>query len=186
MSEDTDQLWQERAKSHAPRWLLVKRMLWSAVQGTLYRYSFHTANGWRALLLRMFGARVAGRCTIRRTSRVYYPWNLDMGELSCLGDDCNVYNLGPVTLGRRVTLSQESYLCAGTHDYEQLAMPLVTPPIILRDDAWVCARAFIGPGVVIGEGAIVGAAAVAMRDVPEWTVVAGNPATFVKVREKPK
>ena len=135
------------------------------------------------MLLRMFGARIGPRCTIRRTSHVYYPWKLEMGELSCLGDECEVYNLGPVTLGRRVTISQEAYLCAGSHDYRLVTMPLITPPITLKDDSWVCARAFVGPGVTVGEGAIVGAAAVAMHDVPDWTIVAGNPAEPVKARE---
>jgi putative colanic acid biosynthesis acetyltransferase WcaF len=165
--------------------VLVKRVLWSLVQATLYRGSFHTWNGWRATLLRAFGARVGPRCTIRRTSRIYYPWNLTMGALAALGDDVVVYNLGPVTLGERVSVSQEVYLCGGSHDYRLRTMPLVTAPIVLKDDAWVCARAFVGPGVTVGEGAIVGAAAVAMKDVPDWTIVAGNPAQFIKERPRP-
>ena len=108
-----------------------------------------------------------------------------MGPLACLGDDVTVYNLGAVTLGERATISQEAYLCAGTHDYTKLSMPLVTLPITLKADSWICARAFIGPGVTVGEGAIVGAAAVAMKDVPDWTIVAGNPAKFVRERPRP-
>jgi putative colanic acid biosynthesis acetyltransferase WcaF len=96
-----------------------------------------------------------------------------------------VYNLGAVTLGDRVTVSQEAYLCAGTHDYTQAWMPLLAPPITLKNDAWVCARAFVGPGVTVGEGAIVGAAAVVTRDVEDWTVVAGNPARPIKPRSRP-
>ena len=165
--------------------MLVKRLIWSIVQGTLYRWSFHTSHQWRAFLLRIFGASVAEGCTIRRTSRVYYPWMLTMGPLACLGDDVTVYNLGAVTLGERATISQEAYLCAGTHDYTKLSMPLVTLPITLKADSWICARAFIGPGVTVGEGAIVGAAAVAMKDVPDWTIVAGNPAKFVRERPRP-
>jgi len=107
----------------------VKRLLWSMVEMTLYRCSFHTWSGWRAFLLRRFGARIGRECTIRRTSRVYYPWKLEMGDMSCLGDAAQVYNLGPVTLGKRATLSQEAYICAGTHDYTQITMPLVTLPI---------------------------------------------------------
>jgi putative colanic acid biosynthesis acetyltransferase WcaF len=155
------------------------------VQWTLYKWSFHTSNNWRAFLLRLFGADIGPRCTIRRTSRVYYPWKLKMGALSCLGDDVVVYNLGDVTLGDRATISQEAYICAGTHDYTKLTMPLLTPPIDLQADSWVCARAFIGPGVTVGEGAIVGAAAVAMKNVAPWTIVAGNPAHFCKDRPKP-
>ena len=179
------QLYNQRSVSHAPRTMLAKRLVWSVVQATLYRWSFHTSSGWRAFLLRRFGATVGDGCTIRRTSRVYYPWNLTMAALACLGDDVQVYNLGPVTLGERATISQEAYICAGTHDYTKLTMPLLTPPIVLKADSWVCARAFIGPGVTVGEGAIVGAAAVAMKDVRDWTIVAGNPAQYSKDRPRP-
>ena len=178
-----DRLLKERAQSQLPWSQLFKRLVWSIVQGTLYRFSFHTWNGWRAFLLRLFVAKVGPGCTIRRTSEVYYPWKLTMGRGSCLGDDCEVYNLGDVVMGEWVTISQEAYNCAGTHDYRHKTMPLLTPPITLKDDCWICARAFVGPGVTVGRGAIVGAAAVAMRDVEDMAIVAGNPAKFVKRRD---
>jgi putative colanic acid biosynthesis acetyltransferase WcaF len=181
-----DEEWRTRSRSRAPRALLARRLLWSVIQGTLYRGSFHTFDDWRAWLLRLFGATVGPRCTIRRTSRVFYPWNLTMGTMSCLADRVEVYNLGPVTIGDRVVISQEAYLCAGSHDHRFKTMPLLTPPIAVEDDAWVCARAFVGPGVTVGEGAIVAAAAVALRDVAPWTIVAGNPATLLKKRERPR
>jgi putative colanic acid biosynthesis acetyltransferase WcaF len=154
----------------------MKRLLWSMVQSTLFRLSFHTWSGWRAFLLRAFGAKIGKQCTIRRTCRVYYPWKFVMGDQSALGDGTEIYNLGTITLGTRVSISQEAYLCAGTHDYTQLAMPLLTPPITVGNDAWICARAFICPGVTVGEGAIVAACGVATKDVPPWTIVGGNPA----------
>ena len=162
----------------------VKRLVWSVVEGTLFRFSFHTWSRWRAALLRGFGATVGNGCTIRRTSRVYYPWNLRMGDMSCLGDDVQVYNLDVIELGRCATISQEAYLCGGTHDYRLRTMPLVKRPIVVGADAWVCARAFIGPGVKVGEGAIVAAGSVVQKDVGEWTIVGGNPAKFLKMREK--
>jgi putative colanic acid biosynthesis acetyltransferase WcaF len=183
--EDIRLLWNTRSRSPVARRIQLRRLLWSWVEATLYRHSFHTANRWRGFLLRLFGARVGECCTIRKTSRVYYPWNLTMGSLSCLGDDVVVYDLGPVTLGDRVTISQEAYLCAGTHDFRLRTMPLLTPPIEVKDDAWICARAFVGPGVTVGEGAVVGAAAVAMKNVEAWTVVAGNPAQKIGKRDRP-
>ncbi len=168
--------------SPVPTCAKIRRLFWSILQNTLYRYSFHTFSRWRAFLLRLFGAKVGHRCTIRRTSKVYYPWLLEMGDLSCLGDHSEVYNLGRIVIGQRVSLSQYAYLCAGTHDYTRVDMPLVTKPITIGDDAWICAKAFVGPGVTVGAGAIVAACAVAVKDVPAWTIVAGNPARPVKPR----
>ena len=171
-----------RLTSAATKTTKIKRLIWSIVEATLFRYSFHTWSRWRAFLLRLFGAKIGRRCTIRRTSKVYYPWLLEMGDISCLGDHSEVYNLGRVVIGQRVSLSQYAYLCAGTHDYTRIDMPLVTKPITIGDDAWICAKAFVGPGVRVGAGAIVAACSVAVKDVPAWTIAAGNPAKPVKPR----
>ncbi|MGA7616158.1 MAG: WcaF family extracellular polysaccharide biosynthesis acetyltransferase [Thermoanaerobaculia bacterium] len=173
-----------RIVSPVPMSEKLKRAVWALVQSTLFRCSLHTANRWRAFLLRRFGATVGHHCTIRRTSTVYYPWKLTLGSVSSLGDGATVYNLGAITIGDRVTVSQEAYLCAGTHDYRTAAMPLVTPPIAIGDDAWICARAFVGPGVTVGEGTILAACAVAFRDLDPWTIYAGNPAE--KQKERPR
>jgi putative colanic acid biosynthesis acetyltransferase WcaF len=173
-----------RLVSPASTGVKFRRLLWAGVEGTLFRYSFHTMNRWRTFLLRLFGAQVAGRCIIRRTVRIYYPWNLRIGALCVLGDRAEIYSVGPIALGDRVTISQEGFLCAGSHDYRDPAMGLLVRPITIGADAWVCARAFIGPGVTVGEGAIVSACGVAMKDVPPWTIVGGNPA--IPLRDRPR
>jgi putative colanic acid biosynthesis acetyltransferase WcaF len=161
----------------------IKRLLWAFVERTFFRMSFHTWNRWRAMLLRMFGAKIGRKCIIRRTVRVYYPWNLTMGNLSTIGDRAELYNLGPVTIGSRVTISQLAYICAGTHDYTKASMPLLTPPITIEDDAWICALAFVGPGTVVGPGAVVAASSVVVKDVPPWKIVGGNPAKVIRDRD---
>ena len=172
-----------RIVSPVPTSWKIRRLLWSMVQGTLYRYSFHNWSNWRAMLLRLFGAKVGNRCIIRRTSRVYYPWLLAVGELAIIGDKAEIYNLGAITIGDRAMVSQEAYLCAGTHDHTQWGLPLVTKPISIGNDAWICARAFIGPGVKVGDGSVVAACAVVTRDVAPWMIVGGNPAQVIKKRE---
>jgi len=57
------------------------------------------------------------------------------------------------------------------------------PPIELGARSWIAADVFVGPGVCIGEGAVVGARSAVFRDVEPWTVVGGNPARFLKRRE---
>lgn len=171
-----------RLVSSASRSTKIKRLLWAGVEATLFRCSFHTMNRWRCFLLRRFGARIGPRCVIRRTARIYYPWNLSMGTLCIVGDEAELYSLGKITIGDRAMISQQAYLCAGTHDHTDLALPLLTPPITIGADAWICARAFVGPNVTVGPGAIVAACAVAIKDVPPWMIVGGNPAKPLKPR----
>jgi len=159
-----------------------RRLLWSIVQTTLFRCSFHTWNRWRIMLLNLFGARIHRSCVIRRTVRVECPWNLSMGSHSCLGDRAIAYCLGPVAIGARVTISQHVHLCAGTHDYNRPDMPLIRPPIVIDDDVWVAADAFVGPGVSIGAGAILGARGCAFDDLEPWIIYGGNPARQIKPR----
>jgi len=160
---------------------LVRRVLWMMGEYA-FRWSPRTAFGWRRFVLRLFGAEVGEEVHIYNTATVYYPWNLRIGDWSSIGEDAMIYNLGLVTIGKQVTISQRSHLCAGTHDHTDPEMPLRKPPITVEDQAWVCADAFVGPGVTVGEGAVVGARAVAVSDVDDWTIVGGNPARAIKER----
>ncbi len=159
------------------------RVLWGLLGKPLFRLSPRPCFAWRRGLLRFFGATVGRHVHVYPSTVIYFPWNLTVGDWSAIGEDALVYNLGPVTLGARVTVSHRAHLCAGTHDVRDPAMPLLKPPIAIADQAWVCADAFIGPGVTVGEGAVVGARGVAVRDVPPWTIVAGNPAQEIGRRE---
>ena len=142
----------------------------------LVRFSPRPCFRWRSWVLGRFGAEVASNVHVYPSARIYFPWNLTVGVWSSIADEVLVYNLGRVTIGRKVTISHGAHLCAGTHDYHRIDLPLLKPPIQIHDQAWICAEAFVGPGVVVGPGAVVGARAVVTKDVPPWTVVAGNPA----------
>ena len=110
------------------------------------------------------------------------PWNLQVGDWASIGEYAFVYNLGKITIGKKSTVSHRAHLCAGTHDYSKSTLPLRKLPIQIGDQAWICADSFVGPGITIGEGAVVGACAVVVRDIASWTVVAGNPAKFIRKR----
>lgn len=160
----------------------LARWLWQAVWLVLYRPSPRSLHGWRRFLLRLFGAKIAGEAHPYPAVKIWAPWNLEMGHLSCLADGVDCYCVDRVILEPHARVSQYSFLCTATHDYSDLSMPLVTKPIRIREQAWVCADVFVGPGVSIGAGAVVAARSVVHRDVPSWTVVAGNPARFIKPR----
>jgi putative colanic acid biosynthesis acetyltransferase WcaF len=132
------------------------------------------------MLLRAFGAKVGRDVHIYPTTRITIPWNLDLGAGCAIGDRVTLYALGPITIGARATVSQGAHLCAGTHDLSVPSRPLLKPPISIGEDAWVCADAFVGPGVRIGKGAILGARAVTMRDLPDNTTAVGNPARRIE------
>ena len=158
-----------------------RRLLWGFGR-LLFRWSPRPCFGWRRLVLRCYGASVGRHVNTYPSTVVYFPWNLTVGDWSVIGEDVLVYNLGRVTLGSKVAVSHRAHLCAGTHDYTLPDLPLLKPPIVIHDQAWICAEAFVGPGVTVGEGAVVGARAVVVRDVEAWTVVAGNPLRKVKTR----
>jgi len=106
-----------------------------------------------------------------------------MGDHSCFSENVDCYSVDNVTIGSQVVVSQGAFLCCASHDIESPIMELTYSPIVVHDNAWVAAGAFVGPGVTIGEGAVVGAHAVVTKDVEPWTVVAGNPARFIKKRK---
>lgn len=160
----------------------VARVLWGGVQGTIFRYSFHNWYRFRQFLLSLFGAKVHPTVRIRRTVHVETPWNLTIGADSSVGDNAILYCLGPVTIGERVMISQNAHICAGSHDYLLRALPLLRPPIIIEDEVWIAADAFVGPAVRVGEGAILGARGCTMSDLEPWSIYAGNPALLIKPR----
>lgn len=175
----------DAASRHVSPWSSrdkVRRILWSWVQGTLFRRSPRNFYAWRAVLLRLFGARLDGDVRIRPTVTIEIPWNLSIGTNTSVGDNAILYCLGPITIGRFCTISQYAHLCAGTHATDDRTMTLLRPPITLGDDVWIAADAFVGPGVTIGDRTILGARSSAFKDLPPDVIAVGSPAVAIKPR----
>lgn len=173
-----------KANRHARKYSskeMFVRCLWM-VGSVVFRMTPRPFFGLRRNLLTVFGASVAANVHIYPSARIYFPWNLTIGKDSSIGEEARIYNLGKIVIGNRVTISQHAHLCGGSHDFRDPTMPLLKLPIMIGDDAWVCADAFVGPGIIIGRGAVVGARAVVTKDVPDWTIVAGNPARTIRPR----
>jgi len=170
-----------RAERKWTRKELAGRVLWGLAE-PFFRFSPRLCRGWRCGLLRCFGARIGQHVHIEPSVKIAIPWNLEIGDWSAIGQGAMLYSFGRITIGKAATISQYAHLCAGTHDYRDPALPLLKPPIVVGDQAWICAEAFIGPKVTVGAGAIVAARAVAVKDVAPWSIVAGNPARFLKER----
>lgn len=140
-------------------------------------------HAWRAWLLRRFGAKVGRNVHVYAGAKIWAPWNIELGDEVGVADGAILYSQGYIRIGKRAVISQGVHLCAGTHDYEQPGHPLVTRPITVGAHSWVAAEAFIHPGVVIGEGTVVGARSVVTKDLPPWMVCSGFPAKPLKERE---
>lgn len=161
----------------------LRRLFWNTCCLLLFRpFAGPLFWRWRNTVLRMFGAKVGKGCRISNTTKIWAPWNMELGTFVCLAPHSEIYTADKIIIGNKVTISQGAYLCAASHDIAHLNKPLITKPIIIGDFAWVGARAFIGMGVTVGQGAVVGATASVFKDVEPWTVVGGNPAKFIKKR----
>lgn len=158
-------------------------LLWQLVQGSIFALSPQPLYGWRRFLLRCFGAQVGKGVIIRPTVRITYPWKLILGDHVWVGDHAELYNLGPIRVGRNSVISQNSYLCTGGHDYSKLSFPIFSRPITIGEEAWIAADVFIAPGVTIGSGAVIGARSSVFKDIPERAIAMGSPAMIVKYRE---
>lgn len=163
----------------------IQRAVWGTVWLLLFRPTPRTFHWWRRTLLRFFGAQVGRNFRSHGSCRVWAPWLLHIGNDVSVGEGVHFYSMAPITVGHGAIISQGSHLCAGTHDYNSSNFQLVAKPISVGRDAWICTESFIGPGVNVPEGAVLGARAVMTRTPTqgEWQVFAGNPAKMIKARK---
>lgn len=161
----------------------LMRLIWNIIYFLLFRpFAFPFYNNWRLFLLKCFGAKLGTGVVVHSSVRIWAPWNLKMGNYSCLAQKVDCYNVNKIIIGNNTTISQKCYLCTASHDISNSLNPLITAPIVIEDQAWIASDSFIGMGVTVYQGAVVGARASVFKDVQAWTVVGGNPAKFIKKR----
>lgn len=146
-----------------PGWFV---QLWWLVQALLFRRSPQVFYGWRRWLLRCFGARIGKGVLIRPTVQVTYPWKLSIGDYAWIGDEVVLYTLGEIKIGAHAVVSQRSYLCTGSHDYQRPTFDIYAKPIVIGEQAWLAADVFVAPGVEIGMGTVVGARSSVFKSLP--------------------
>lgn len=159
------------------------RFVWNICYWFLFRpFPTRIFSEWRCILLRFFGAKIGNNNTIYKSAKIWAPWNLVIGNNSCISNGVNLYNPGEIIIGDNVVISERAFICTPSHNITDKNFPLITTQIKIKDNSWIAAEAFVGPGVTIGEGAVVGARAAVFKDVAPWSVVGGNPAVFLKKR----
>ena len=169
-----------------PLWQRAKRGMWDVCWILLFRPSLRTMFGWRTFLLRTFGARLGANCKFYPGTKVWAPWNLICGDAVRVADGAEIYNPAPITFGSHAIVSQGAYVCGATHDFDDPDFPLLAYTMSVGAYAWICARAAVGPGINIAEGAVLGLASIASKDLEAWTVYAGSPAVKIKTRRRIK
>lgn len=163
----------------------LARALWGVAWVLLFRPSLRPMHAWRVMLLRLFGAQLGRHVHIDASVRVWAPWQLRVGDRVGVGRGANLYNMAVMTIADSAVISQGAHLCGGTHDIDSANFQLVAKPIEIGRYAWICADAFVGPGVSIAEGCVLAARGVAVKSISEdWTVWAGNPAVFRRRRQR--
>lgn len=161
----------------------LARVVWNVVYWIFFRPSPRPLHRWRSFILRLFGARVGKGVHVYSGVKIWAPWNLEIGDEAGIASGVTLYSQGKISIGRRAVISQGAHLVAGTHDYTDPGFPLITKPITIGDHVWVAAEAFIHPGVLIEEGAVIGARSVVNRNMPPWMVCAGHPCAPQKERK---
>jgi putative colanic acid biosynthesis acetyltransferase WcaF len=181
----TNQTLEPEATPYSSPWTIghrLRMLLWDYAWLLLCSWTPKPLNPWRLFVLRVFGARLVGTPFVHQRARIAIPWNLTMHHRACLGDRTHAYSLGEIEIQEGATVAQESYLCTGTHDFNDPALALRTEKITVGAFAFIGARAFVLPGITVGERAIVGACSVVTRDVLPGTTVTGNPARVLNIR----
>lgn len=158
------------------------RVVWNVVWLLLAAWTPPPLRAWRIALLRVFGADVHPTANVYGSARIWLPANLVMAPYAALGPRVTCYNMAPISLGERAVISQGAHLCAGTHLVDDPSFQLVAKPISIGARAWMAAEAFVGPGVTVGQGAVLGARGVTVKDLDDWTIYAGNPARAIRKR----
>lgn len=169
-------------KSELPFNHKLLRFAWGVCWLVLFLPSPRLLHPWRRFLLRIFGSRVGHGVKIYNTAKVYYPPHLQLGDYAIIGPHVDIYCVAPIVIADNSMVSQYCYLCSAGHDYHQPHLPLMASPISIGSRSWICAKAFVGPGVSIGSDVVVAACAVVVKDICGNQIVGGNPARTIKVR----
>ena len=163
-----------------PSWFV---QLWWIVQASLFKGSPQVFYGWRRFLVRCFGAKVGKDVLLRPSVTITYPWKVTIGNYCWIGDDVVLYSLGEISIGANSVISQKSYLCAASHDHKSPAFDIFGKKITIDEQAWLAADVFVGPGVTVGRGCVVGARSSVFSDLPEGMVCLGSPARPIAPRK---
>lgn len=160
----------------------LERLAWRLTWLLLARFTPPGLAAWRRVLLRLFGARIGRGAKVYGSVRIWLPRHLELGEGVLVGAGAELYNQGHIAIGPYCVISQRAFLCASTHRVADPDFALVLRPIVLGRGCWVAAEAFVGPGVTMGDGAVLAARGALFEGAETMGIYRGNPA--IKLGER--
>ena len=175
-------LWKFDNQFYDPGRGIALRAIWYFICAIFFRNPLNPVISLKALLLRSFGAKVGKGVVLKSAINIKYPWNIEIGDHTWIGENAWLDSLDKIKIGSNVCISQGAYLCTGSHDYKKGTFDLIVKPIVVEDGVWVGAKAVICPGITLGSHCVVTAGSVVTRDAEPYTVYQGNPAVPVRKR----
>ena len=159
----------------------VKRAIWYVVN-ELFFNSGLPFYGIKNVLLRWFGARIGKRVVIKPHVNIKYPWFLEIGDNSWIGESVWIDNLAKVTIGKNVCLSQGALILTGNHNYSTKDFKLIIKEIVIEDGVWIGARSVVCPGVTCMSHSVLSVGSIANSDLEAFSIYKGTPAEKIKER----
>lgn len=161
----------------------VKRLFWYFINVAFFKNGWFPFSGIKIRLLKLFGARIGKGVVIKPSVNIKYPWLLEIGDFTWIGENVWIDNLVRVKIGSHVCISQGAVLLTGNHNYSESSFGLITGEIILEDACWIGAGSWVCPGVTCGAESVLSVGSVATRDLENSGIYQGNPAQFKKLRK---
>lgn len=162
-----------------PAWV---EATWYLLKCVFFLSALPWPSSFKCRLLRRFGAKIGSGVYIKPRVNIHFPWKLEVGDHTWIGEEAFLLNLEPIVIGAQCCISQRAFLCTGNHDFRVANMPYRNRPITVEDGVWIGAQAFIGPGVTIGAEAVIAAGSVVTKDQPREMRCTGNPCTAIGSR----
>lgn len=161
----------------------IKRLCWYFCNFLFFHSWLPYPNGWKRLLLSLFGCKLGTGIVIKPRVNIKYPWLLEIGDNTWLGEDIWIDNLAEVKIGANVCISQGAYLLTGNHDYKKVAFDLIVSPILIEDGVWVGAKVVVCPGAILRSHCVITAGSVIAKEAQAFTIYSGNLAQPIRKRE---
>ena len=171
-----DNSWYEPGKN------AIIRATWFILNAVVIKNPIVAHSSFKVWLLRLFGAKIGKGAVIKPSVNVKYPWNLEIGDSTWIGEGVWLDSIEKIRIGSNVCISQAAYLCTGNHDWSDCSFGLVIKPIRIEEGAWIGARSNVMPGVVVANHSIISAGSTITKSTEPYGIYVGNPAIKVKNR----